>query len=113
MTASPTPAPAQRNVSVRILSVKQQGGRLVAKLLLTNSGNRDLNGVELLVRDNGTVVGHATPARLAAGDFAVRSVHWRYAAGVKHRIVALADPRDLVAESDETDNRDRAVFRVR
>lgn len=72
---------------------------------VVNEGDADASGVVVRFRDGSTVIGTSAPVSIAAGADTTVSVTWdtRSLKG-DHLVTAVADPADVVAESDESDN---------
>ncbi len=101
--------PAAANVTVSSLAVvKNATGQFVATIALGNTGATPLSGLGLQLLD-GTKQVYATSLSLAPGAFTTVTATWK-ASGGSHTVKAIADPQNLVAESDETDN--SATFTV-
>jgi len=80
----------------------------VATVALANTGATPLSGLGLQLLDGSKHV-YATSLTLAPGAFTTLTATWK-ASGGSHAVQAVADPQNLVAESDETDN--SATFTV-
>ncbi len=72
---------------------------------VVNEGDADAAGVVVRFRDGSTVIGTSAPVSIAAGADATVSITWdtRSLKG-DHVVTAVADPADVVPESDESDN---------
>ena len=91
------------------MSALRDGDRVVARVRFSNLGDTDLTGVAYRVTDRGRA--REGTVDLAAGDSVVRTVSWRPAhPDARQVLVAVVDPANLVAESDEANNRDRRVL---
>jgi hypothetical protein len=91
------------NLTAKSLSVTRSGSSFVGKVVVSNTGGTQVNGVETTVTDNGKAVGTQTSS-LAAGASTTLTFTWKATPG-SHAVAASVDPRNLVAESNEADNK--------
>ena len=86
-------------------TIAKNGASSVAATL-ANPGTAVAEGAVLRFFDNGAVIGDAGAVDLAPGQQVVMSVPWR-TKSVKgtQTLVAVADPGNAIAESNEADNR--------
>ncbi|QNN51859.1 CARDB domain-containing protein [Nocardioides mesophilus] len=96
--------PQVTNVALSSLSLTRSGGRLTATSVLTNTGTTALRDVSLQVLDGRKEVGLVTVAGIPAGASRTVGVDWKAGAG-PHTVTSVADPRNVVVESDEADNK--------
>jgi subtilase family serine protease len=92
-------------------SLRRDGSRLTGTFRVADTGDLAVSRAVLLVRDNGVVVRRIAVA-LGAGDSASRTFHFRGDRG-RNVVIGQVDPRNRVAESDESDNTVRRTIRVR
>ena len=103
--------PVQRNVRLSSLSVAPTRHGLHATVGVRNTGRRTLDGIRLLLQDNGDRVVLTGTHRIRPGHTWTYDVSWRTGSG-EHQVTAVADPRNRVREGDEGDNkRTRRVTR--
>lgn len=95
------PAP---NLTLTSATVARSGGNLVDTVVVRNSGPVAVKGFETSVTDNGARVGLVTGTTLAPGASTTLKVTWKRGSGA-HTVTTFVDPRNLVAESDEGDNK--------
>ena len=95
------PAP---NLTLASATVARSGGNLVDTVVVRNSGPVAVKGFETSVTDNGARVGLVTGTTLAPGASTTLKVTWKRGSGA-HTVTTFVDPRNLVAESDEGDNK--------
>jgi len=96
--------PVSPNVTLSSLGVvRNAAGQLVATIMVRNAGATTLSGVGLQLLDGRKQV-HTTSLALAPGAVTTVTATWS-ASGASHTILAVVDPQNLVAESDETDNK--------
>jgi hypothetical protein len=96
------------NLTVPAMTVTRSGGFLTDTVTIANKGNATASKANLGVFDNGKLVGSVTGVTLAPGASKVFSVRWKSAPGA-HTVTAVADPGDLIAESNEADNKRSAT----
>jgi subtilase family serine protease len=86
-------------------TIAKNGASSVAATL-ANTGTATAKGAVLRFTDNGTVIGTAGPVDVAPGQRVVLSVPWstRSVKG-SQTLVATADPDNVIAELNESDNR--------
>jgi hypothetical protein len=101
--------PAITNVTLSSLGVvKNAAGQFVATTAVRNTGTTPLPGVGLQLLDGRRQV-YASSLSLAPGALTTVTATWK-ASGGTHTVLAVADPKNLIAESDETDN--KALFTI-
>ncbi len=96
------------NLTVPAMTVTRASGAFTDKVTMANAGNAKASNANLGVYDNGRLVGSVTGITLAPGASRVYSITWKATAG-KHSVTAIADPGDLIAESNEGDNKRTAT----
>ena len=87
----------------------QTDAKATGKVVVKNTGGTPVNGFATSVTDNGTTVGTQT-ASLAPGASTTLTFTWKAMGGTR-TVTAFVDPRNLVAESDETDNKKTATVK--
>ena len=92
------------NLLLRSTTVTRSGSSFVEKALITNTGTAPANGFATEVRDNGRRVRLASGTSLGAGRSTTLTFTWSPAAGA-HTVTTTVDPTNVVAESNETDNK--------
>ena len=92
------------NLRLRSTTLTRSGSNLVDKVVITNTGKKSVSSFETKVIDNGKQVRLATGTSLAPGATTALTFSWAAASG-KHTVTSVADPRNLVAESNEGDNK--------
>ncbi|HET8559259.1 MAG TPA: CARDB domain-containing protein [Marmoricola sp.] len=98
------------NLTLQSLTVsKNSSGQYVGAVTVANTGNQPVSTFDVQLLDNRKQVG-AVGTSLAPGKSTTLSFTWK-ATGGSQTVTAVADPQDLVAESDEADN--KAVTTVR
>jgi hypothetical protein len=103
--------PAITNVAVSNLTVPAPTKtRASALVTLKNTGTKALSAVTAQVLDNGKQVAVTQPVDLAPGASQVVSVSWRLSGGKSHTVTAVADPTNVLVESNELDNKATATF---
>jgi archaellum component FlaF (FlaF/FlaG flagellin family) len=91
------------NLTASSLSVTKSQGSYVGTTVVTNTGQKAVPSFETTLLDNGKAVGTRT-ASLAPGASTTISITWKAAPGAR-TVTAVADPRNLVVESNEADNK--------
>jgi hypothetical protein len=79
-------------------------GQFVAHVRVKDNGSRAAHGVVVRISDGHHVVGHTRLHRLRAGHARTLTFRWHATAG-RHRLTGVVDPRNRIAESDESDNK--------
>ena len=98
------------NLTLKSATVTKSQGSYVDKIVVANTGPAAVNGFETAVTDNGTQVGLVTGTQLAPGASTTLTVTWKATSG-SHTVISTVDPRNVVAESDEADNKSSTVLR--
>jgi hypothetical protein len=98
------------NLTLKSATVTRSTSNFIDKILVANTGPVAVNGFETAVTDNGKQVGLVTGTRLAPGASTTLSVTWKAAQGA-HTVISAVDPRNLVAESNEADNKSSTTAR--
>jgi hypothetical protein len=102
--------PAVTNVTISSLGVvKNSAGQFVATIAVRNAGTTPLSGLSLQLLDGRKQVYSKTGLSLAPGALTTITATWK-ASGGTHTVLAVADPQNLIAEADETDN--KAVYTI-
>ncbi|MEO5711713.1 MAG: CARDB domain-containing protein [Nocardioidaceae bacterium] len=97
--------PAVTNATLSSLTVTpSNGARLSATAVVKNTGTTTLTNLATSVLDNGRQVGSVTAASLAPGASKTVAVSWKSTKGVR-TVTASVDPRNLISESNEADNK--------
>jgi hypothetical protein len=94
----------QVNLTLAKQSVVKQKGKFVATLTVANTGQAKATNVVVRMSDGQTRVGQTTLAGLAAGRQTTVTFSWKATAGT-HTFTGSVDPGNLIAESDESDNK--------
>ncbi len=95
---------AKPNLTARSGTLRKANGRFYGTFTVSNTGSVAVNGFETAVVDNNKLVGQSTGTKLAAGASTTLSFNWPATAGT-HTIIGSVDPRNLIAESNEGDNK--------
>ncbi|HEX3002722.1 MAG TPA: CARDB domain-containing protein [Angustibacter sp.] len=109
-------ADPQPNLTVSSLSTSLSPNRTgTATAVLTNTGGAIAKGSAVRILLDGVAVGTSTMTDLAPGESrtVTLSLGSRLARGSSHSVLAVADPDQLVAESDEADNKRATSVTVR
>ena len=86
------------------LTVSRQKGSVVVVATVRNIGTADASGVQVRFTANGAQIGNVqTIPSIAAGASGRASVVWKARKG-DYTVAATADPANLIAELDETNN---------
>jgi hypothetical protein len=102
--------PTVTNVTLSSLDVtKTSSGTFVASMVLENTGNQPIDGVQAQVLDDRKQVGLTAPVDLAAGASKTLTVSWKPSGKKSHTVTAVGDPQNTIAESDESDNKQLAT----
>jgi hypothetical protein len=102
--------PTVTNVTLSSLDVtKTSSGTFVASMVLENTGNQPIDGVQAQVLDDRKQVGLTAPVDLAAGASKTLTVSWKPTGKKSHTVTAVGDPQNTIAESDESDNKQLAT----
>jgi hypothetical protein len=96
--------PAVPNVRLASLSVTRMSGKFVATIRVTNTGKVPISGLSTKVLDNQSKVGLVTGTTLQPGQGKTLTVSWKATSG-KHTVTAVTDPGNVLAESNESDNK--------
>lgn len=97
--------PAVTNATLTTLGVTSaSGGKLTATATVRNSGTTTLTDLATQVTDGGKQVGLVTTPTLAPGASRTVTVSWKATKGA-HTVTTAVDPADVVAESNEADNK--------
>jgi subtilase family serine protease len=96
------------NLTVPAMTVTRSGDSLVAKVTIGNTGRASAANIRTAVLDNGTQVGVATGSALAPGATKTLTVSWKTKKG-SHTVTGSVDPLDVIAESNEGDNKRTVV----
>ncbi len=96
------------NLTIPAMTVTKSPTAYTDKVTLANTGDAAATNANLGVYDNGTLVGSVTGVNLAPGARRVYAVTWKLTPG-RHTVTAVADPGDLIAESNEGDNKRTAT----
>ena len=95
----------QVNLTLQKQHVKvNRRGQFVAHLRVENTGSRAAHDVVVRVSDGTQAVRRTSLRRLGAGAARTVTFRWHATAG-RHKLTGVVDPRDRIAESDESDNK--------
>lgn len=98
--------PATTNLTLSSLDVRSNSnGTFTATMVVKNTGNRPVTGVQTQVLDGRKQVGLTTAADFAAGQVRTLTVSWKPSLSSSHTVTAVTDPKNVVTESDEADNK--------
>ncbi|HEY0689698.1 MAG TPA: CARDB domain-containing protein [Kribbella sp.] len=103
------------NLTVSGVTAKvAENGASSVSATVANTGPAVAKGAVVRVLDNGTVIGTTAPANLVPGQRATVTVPWdtRKLKGTR-TVVAVADPFNVIAESNEADNRATTTVALR
>lgn len=92
------------NLKLASMNVTKAQGNYTATLVVTNTGLSAVGPFDTAVLDNGKQVGLVTTQTLAAGASTTLTVTWK-APGGSQTVTGSVDPQNLIAESDESDNK--------
>jgi len=96
--------PVVTNLTLSSLSAQKTASGFQATTVVKNTGTKALAGVQVQITDNGKQVRLSPAASLAVGQSLTVKGSWSAAKG-SHLITAVADPKNAIAEQDETDNK--------
>jgi hypothetical protein len=103
--------PAVTNVTLSSLQVTRTStGSFLATMVVENTGNQAVSGMRTQVLDERKQVGLTAPTDLAPGESATVSVSWKPTSKKSHTVTAVTDPQNVLAESNESDNKLLQVF---
>ncbi len=106
-------ASASSNVKLGRVRIIRRHGKFVATLTVKNSGTTTLRKVTVRMKDNGHRVGRKSVAALAPGTRKRLRISWVFARNQKtHLLVAVADPKHTIAETNEKDNKRKRRLRI-
>ncbi|GAA1952071.1 hypothetical protein GCM10009798_09150 [Nocardioides panacihumi] len=94
----------QANLTLQKQSVAKKGNQFVATMTVANTGRAAASNVVVQVADGRTTVGRTTLASLAPGATTTVQLAWSATKGT-HTFTGVVDPADLIAESNESDNK--------
>jgi hypothetical protein len=96
--------PALPNLRLTSLSVTRTSGKFIATIRVTNTGKVPVSGLATKVVDNQKKVGLVTGTTIQPGQGKTLTVSWKATSG-KHTVTAVTDPGNVIAESNESDNK--------
>ncbi len=95
---------------VSATTTKGKGG-YTDKITVKNTGAAGVAGFATTVSDNGKPVGQVMSSALAAGASTTFSITWKSSTTGTHTVTTAVDPANLVAESNESDNKLTATLK--
>lgn len=101
--------PVVTNVTLTSLAGQKTSNGLTATAVVTNTGTTSLSGVRVQVLDGRKQILLSSPATLAPGASTPVKASWNTGKGA-HTVTAVADPSNVLAEDDESDNKRTTVL---
>jgi hypothetical protein len=98
--------PAITNLTLSSMHVtSSSNGTFTATMLVKNTGTTAVSGAQTQVLDGRKQVGLTPVADFAAGQARTLTVTWKPSGSKSHTVTAVTDPRNALAEDDESDNK--------
>ncbi len=98
----------QPNLTLSSLDVSRTKGVYTAAVRVSNTGDSAIKAFATQVTDNGNQVGSTTGTSLAPGASTTLRYSWK-SSGTTQTVTAVVDPQNVIAESDEADNKAQQV----
>lgn len=95
----------QPNLKFTAMSVQKTPGHIVANMTIRNVGNKTADGVRVRLLDGTKIVQASSSFSVPSTRVLNITMRYRTERQGKHRVIAIVDPRNLIPESNENDNK--------
>ena len=89
---------------------RSSAGKLTVRVTARNIGGRTATGVRVRISEGSRVIGTSGPVSLPPGDARIVTLAGSSISKGSHTFSAVIDPANVIAESNEGNNRSRRTF---